>query len=173
MQTIGLQPDGARPPVGCSSPHLLHDDINWPRGHRGVGFADVMLDPSRDVGRLSNSEADELAARIARCQCGSHSPVELIVQRQLVPCAVDSGDHRGDVQLVESRTGELDGDRILGDRGSERVGLGVVDQLGENLRIRTEARSPTMQVLQCRRIQTEQRRGLHGGRRLSNGDPST
>ena len=73
-------------------------------------------------------------------------PVELLVERQFVPRAVDPGDDRGGVQALESRAVELDRLRVAGQRRAE-VGSRRLDRWPRRAcseRVRSLERQPCM-----------------------------
>ena len=133
-----------------------------------------MFDSRRYVGGLRQAETDQLSPGIARGQFGANTAVELLVESDLVPRTVDSGDDRRRVQALEAGAVELDR-RGVGRQRRAQVGAGAGWSIfaASSLRSLPEIRSPAMQLVQGRRIETQQLDRLRIGCRLLHRDAAS
>ena len=131
VKPVELQVNGIGLPVGSRRHNVCEDDIDRPGFFGGGPLTDVMFDPRRDIGRLRQAETDQLSPSVTGRQRGANASSELLVQCDLVPRTVHSGNHRRSMQTFEAGPVELDRYRVCRQaRAQRQAGFPAPDRSG-------------------------------------------
>ena len=118
-QSVDRQIDDRALPTGRGRGHGAQRDVDRPCRFRRRSFPDVVLDASRHVGRLGQAEPDQMSSGVAWGQRRARASVELLLEGDLVPRAIGTGDHGRGLKALQTRAVELECRRVGPKRGAE------------------------------------------------------